>query len=88
VFYETVCDLRRKYDISILLVTHDLADVAPHADRMLFLQRSVQALGKPDDVLSDAALMGKLGIRPFNAGELAGLSLFAGKEDSHGRNSA
>jgi zinc transport system ATP-binding protein len=88
VFYETVCDLRRKYDISILLVTHDLADAATHADRMLFLQRSIQALGTPDDVLGDAALMGKLGLRPFNAGKLAGLSLFAGKEDAHGRNAA
>lgn len=52
-FYRIVCDLRRQYDISILLVTHDVAAIAPHADRIVVLNRTVLADGPPREVLND-----------------------------------
>jgi zinc transport system ATP-binding protein len=52
-FYETICELRRRYDISIILVSHDLAAIAPHADRMVLVNRKVIAEGKPTDILND-----------------------------------
>jgi zinc transport system ATP-binding protein len=82
-FYEIVCDVRRRYDVSILLVTHDLADVAQHADRMLFLKQSVLSVGKPSDILSNAQLMGKMGPSVWNLGTLEGYSLSVKKKDMH-----
>jgi len=52
-FYEIICGLRRRYDISIILVSHDLAAIAPHADRMVLVNRKVIAEGKPADILGD-----------------------------------
>ncbi len=53
-FYQIVCDLRRMHDISILLVTHDVAAIAPHADRIVVLNQTVLADGPPDQVLADS----------------------------------
>ncbi|MDD5675234.1 MAG: metal ABC transporter ATP-binding protein [Chitinivibrionales bacterium] len=50
-FYRMVSDLRRRHHLAILLVSHDCAVVARHADRMLFLNRSILSDGKPADVL-------------------------------------
>ncbi len=36
-FYELVSSLRRNYDITILLVSHDLDLVAQHADKVIFI---------------------------------------------------
>jgi len=52
-FYRTVSELRMNYDLSILLISHDLAAVARVADRMVFLNRSIICDGRPRDVLSD-----------------------------------
>jgi zinc transport system ATP-binding protein len=60
-FYETICDLRRRYDISIILVTHDIAAIAPHADRMLVLNKTLLADGTPSEVIADDALVRLLG---------------------------
>jgi zinc transport system ATP-binding protein len=51
-FYRTVSQLRRDYDLSILLIAHDLAEVARHADRMILLNRAILADGPPADVLA------------------------------------
>ena len=61
VFYETVCDLRREHDVSIIMVTHDLPAIAPHADRMVFIRQTVLAEGKPSDVLANTDLIVSLG---------------------------
>jgi zinc transport system ATP-binding protein len=50
-FYETICELRRRFDISIILVTHDLAAIAPHADRMILIDKKLIAEGKPSELL-------------------------------------
>jgi zinc transport system ATP-binding protein len=52
VFYNLVSSLRRDYDITILLVSHDLDLVARHADRVVLINRNVSASGTPQEVYS------------------------------------
>lgn len=51
-FYETVSDLRKAYDLSIILVSHDLDLVRKYADRVVLLNKTVLKTGSPDEVLS------------------------------------
>jgi len=50
-FYQTVSEMRTAYDLSILLVSHDLAAAAQFADRMILLNRTVLCDGAPREVL-------------------------------------
>lgn len=49
-FYELVSQLRRDYDITILLISHDLDLVARHADRVVLIDRGVAAQGTVSEV--------------------------------------
>lgn len=49
-FYELVSSIRRDFDITILLVSHDLDLVARHADRVVFINGSAAIVGTVDDV--------------------------------------
>lgn len=49
-FYNLVSFLRRKYDLSIILVSHDWELVARYADRIVLLDRTVQCCGTPQEV--------------------------------------
>lgn len=69
-FYKIARGLIDKFDIAILLVTHDLAGVAPHADRMILLNKSVIASGHPKDVLADKKLIEALGPSLWNISKL------------------
>ena len=51
VFYERLTSLKRERDIAILLVSHDFQSVAPYADRMVLLDRTVLCQGTPQEVL-------------------------------------
>ncbi len=55
-FYQRVCRLRHQFDLSVILVSHDLAEVARHADRLIFLNRTVLADGPPAQVLAEPAV--------------------------------
>lgn len=50
-FYETVSALREAYDLTIILVSHDLDMVQRYADRVVLLNQSVLKAGPPDEVL-------------------------------------
>lgn len=52
-FYNIVSDLRRKYDLSIILVSHDLPLVADYADRVVFLNKTVICSGTPKEVFTN-----------------------------------
>ncbi len=50
-FYQTVSKMRTEYDLSILLVSHDLTAAAQFSDRMILLNRTVLCEGAPKEVL-------------------------------------
>ena len=60
-FYRTVAQLREQYDLSIILVSHDLELVARYADRMILLNKTVQCVGTPNDVLVDEGVRRSFG---------------------------
>jgi len=47
-------EIRRNYDLSILLSTHDFATLEEYADKVLLLKRTVLKAGPPGEVLSSA----------------------------------
>ncbi|NLP48330.1 MAG: metal ABC transporter ATP-binding protein [Clostridiales bacterium] len=49
-FYKTVSDLRREYDLSIILVSHDLDLVEHYADRAILINKTVLSQGTPQEV--------------------------------------
>ncbi|NDL66449.1 metal ABC transporter ATP-binding protein [Anaerotalea alkaliphila] len=71
-FYAMVSAIREEYDLSIILVSHDLDMVARYADRVVFLEnRTVQAVGPPQEVFGNPAVVERFGmgwVRDFAAG--------------------
>ena len=49
-FYQLVNELKTKYDMSILLVSHDLDLVKKYADRVILLDKQVVKEGTPEEV--------------------------------------
>lgn len=51
-FYDIVSELKTKYDITIILVSHDFNMVDKYADRVVLLDKEVLMEGKPYEVFS------------------------------------
>jgi zinc transport system ATP-binding protein len=66
-FYNTVAELRRDYDLSIILVSHDFDLVSRHADRVVLLSRTVITSGTPRQVFGDERTLKAFGITGFFA---------------------
>ena len=49
-FYEIVNRLKKEYDMSIILVSHDLNLVEKYADRVILLDKKIIKEGKPEEV--------------------------------------
>lgn len=64
-FYNTVSEIRKKFDLSIILVSHDLELVAKHADRVIMLNRTVISSGTPVHVFNDERAMRSFGVSGF-----------------------
>lgn len=62
VFYRIVSRLRMEYDLSIFLISHDIAEVANFADRMILLNRAMLCEGSPEKVLSSPEIKAVFGI--------------------------
>lgn len=60
-FYQIVDDLRRKHDIAVILVTHDLAGVSCYVDRLILLDHSVIAEGESKLVLANEKVLKAFG---------------------------
>lgn len=67
-FYNTVSELRQNYDLSVILVSHDLELVAKYADRVIMLNRTVISSGTPKQVFSDERAMKSFGVSCFFPG--------------------
>ncbi|MGE5197361.1 MAG: metal ABC transporter ATP-binding protein, partial [Deltaproteobacteria bacterium] len=74
-FYGIVSDLRVKYDVSIVLVTHDLVGIAAHADYLVLLNQTILLEGSPEEVLSNEKLIRTLGPSLWNISKLPELNL-------------
>lgn len=69
-FYTLVCDLQRAHGLTVVCASHDIEDVAAHADRLVLLDRTVRAAGPPETVLSSPALEGTYAFpRPHEHGD-------------------
>ena len=69
-FYYIVSQLRQNFDMSIILVSHDLNLVSQYADRVVLLNKTVQISGKPEEVLNSDKLAEAFGTvwikKPYN----------------------
>ena len=54
VFYDTVSRLRKEYDLSIILISHDFDLVSKYADRVVLLNGTVLASGTPEEVFASS----------------------------------
>lgn len=55
-FYAQVCDLQRARGLTLFCASHDVEDVAQHAQALILLDRSVKASGPPQEVLKSPAM--------------------------------
>lgn len=69
-FYQLVSELRQKRHLSIIIVTHDLAGIAPHADRMVLMKESILVSGTAEEVLRDEMLIRTFGPKLLNVATL------------------
>ena len=52
-FYEIVVNLKASEDMAIILISHDLEQVAKHADQVILLNKKILAVGTPEEVFSN-----------------------------------
>lgn len=45
-------EIRKQYDLSILLSTHDFATLSQYADKVILLQQTILKIGSPQEVLT------------------------------------
>lgn len=57
IFYNMVSELRQHFDLSIILVSHDLSMVSRHADRVVFIDRTIQCQGNPEEVFNNEKII-------------------------------
>ena len=52
IFYEIVSKIRKKYDLTIILVSHDFESVKKYADKVVLLDKTIKKQGSPKEVFS------------------------------------
>ena len=62
-------EVRRFYDLSILLSTHDFATLDQYADKVILLDHKVLKMGPPDEVLSSPEFYQTFHLRMGKGGE-------------------
>ena len=60
-FYGLVSKLREDYDLSIILVSHDLGLVQKYADRVVLLNKVIESIGTPDEVFTGPKILETFG---------------------------
>ncbi|MGW8266232.1 MAG: metal ABC transporter ATP-binding protein [Longimicrobiales bacterium] len=72
-FYARVCDLQRARGLTLFCASHDVEDVAQHAQNVILLDHSVRASGPPQEVLTGKVVPEVYHFPPPHAhGEAAG----------------
>jgi len=56
-FYGQVCDLQRARGLTLFCASHDVEDVAQHAQTLILLDHTVRAAGPPQEVLKSPAVL-------------------------------
>lgn len=71
-FYEKMDYLRRNYDMSIILISHDLDYVAKYADNVVLLDKTILAEGNPKEVFESDAFGHVFGNASYEYGNNVG----------------
>ncbi len=50
--YKILSELKKKYDMSIILVSHDFDLVKKYADKVILLDKTIVKQGKPEEVFN------------------------------------
>jgi len=51
-FYETVSKIRKKYDLTVILISHDFDAVKEYADKVILLDKKILKQGSPNEVFN------------------------------------
>ena len=51
-FYETVSKIRMKYDLTVILISHDFDAVREYADKVILLDKKILKQGSPNEVFN------------------------------------
>lgn len=62
-FYEIVNELKKKYDMSIILVSHDLEFVKQYADKVILLDKKIIKEGTPENVYNSFEFKKVFGVK-------------------------
>lgn len=60
-FYQILTDLKEKYDMSIILVSHDLSLVKKFADKVILIDKEVKCEGNPKEVFKSKEFTKRFG---------------------------
>ena len=60
-FYQIIDKLKKEYDMSIILVSHDLELAKKYADKLILLDRKVVKEGTPDEVFNSLEFKNRFG---------------------------
>ena len=72
-FYDLLDELKNRYDLSILMISHDLDLVYEYSDRVILLDKTVEAEGSPAKVYKTEIFQetfGRISLR--SSGQCAG----------------
>lgn len=60
-FYKAIADLKENHDLAIILVSHDFDYVRKYADKVILLDKTIIAKGKPEEVLNSKEFIERFG---------------------------
>lgn len=60
-FYQILTKLKQEYDMSIVLVSHDLGLVKKFADRVILIDKEVKCNGTPEEVFKNQEFISRFG---------------------------
>ncbi len=60
-FYKTIAELKENHDLAIILVSHDFDYVKKYADKVILLDKTIIAKGKPEEVLNSKEFIERFG---------------------------